>query len=47
VLYQSRYTPGLLSPQGALEPGVNLIKKPFSEPGLLAKINTILTQPAG
>ena len=47
VLYMSGYTQGLLSAQGALEPGVNLIKKPFSEPGLLAKINTILTQPAG
>ncbi len=46
VLYMSGYTQGLLSAQGVLEPGVNLIEKPFSEPGLLAKLNNILTRPA-
>ena len=47
VLYMSGYTQGLLSAQGVLEPGVNLIEKPFSEPSLLATISNILTRPAG
>ena len=47
VLYMSGYTQGLLSAQGVLEPGVNLIEKPFSEPSLLAKINNILARPPG
>jgi PAS domain S-box-containing protein len=47
VLYMSGYTQGPLSAQGVLEPGVNLIEKPFSEPSLLATINNILTRPAG
>ena len=46
VLFMSGYTQGLLSAQGVLEPGVNLIEKPFSEPGLLAKLDNILTRPA-
>ena len=47
VLYMSGYTQGLLSAQGVLEPGVNLIEKPFSEPALLTKLNDILTQATG
>ena len=47
VLYMSGYTQGLLSAQGVLAPGVNLIEKPFSEPSLLAKINNILARPPG
>ena len=31
VLFMSGYTQGLLGAQGVLEPGVNLIEKPFSE----------------
>ena len=45
VLYMSGYTQGMLSAQGVLEPGVNLIEKPFSEPTLLTRLNDILTQP--
>ena len=47
VLYMSGYTQGLLGAQGVLEPGVNLIEKPFSEPALLTKLNSILTQATG
>ena len=47
VLYMSGYTQGLLGAQGLLEPEVNLIEKPFSEPALLTKLNDILTQAAG
>ena len=43
VLYMSGYTQGLLGEQGVLEPGVQLIEKPFTEQGLLAKLNEILS----
>jgi hypothetical protein len=48
VLYMSGYTEGLLSAQGALEPGINLIEKPFNEKSLLRKVREILhaRQPA-
>jgi len=48
VLYMSGYTEGLLGAQGALEPGVNLIEKPFNEQTLLRKVREILhaRQPA-
>jgi len=48
VLYMSGYTHGLLSSQGALEPGISLIEKPFSEAPLLHKIREVLDprQPA-
>jgi signal transduction histidine kinase/CheY-like chemotaxis protein len=38
VLYMSGYTEGLLSAQGVLEPGINLIEKPFNEKSLLRKV---------
>jgi FixJ family two-component response regulator len=48
VLYMSGYAEGLLSAQGALEPGINLIEKPFNEKSLLRKVREILhaRQPA-
>ena len=47
VLYMSGYAQGVLSAQGVLEPGVNLIEKPFSEPALLTRLNDILAQTTG
>jgi PAS domain S-box-containing protein len=41
VLFMSGYTDGLLSAQGVLEPGVNLIEKPFTEASLLAKLSSL------
>jgi PAS domain S-box-containing protein len=48
VLYMSGYTEGLLSAQGVLESGINLIEKPFNEKSLLRKVREILhaRQPA-
>ena len=43
VLYMSGYTQGLLGEQGVLEPGVQLIEKPFTESGLLGKLNEVLS----
>jgi two-component system, cell cycle sensor histidine kinase and response regulator CckA len=45
VLYMSGYTEGLLSSQGVLEPGINLIEKPFAEASLLAKMREVLSAP--
>ncbi len=42
VLYMSGYTEGLLSAQGVLEPGINLVEKPFNEKSLLLKVREIL-----
>jgi PAS domain S-box-containing protein len=42
VVFMSGYTQGLLGAQGVLEPGVQLIEKPFSETTLLAKLHDIL-----
>jgi len=42
VLFMSGYTHGLLSAKGILEPGVQLIAKPFSEEALLARLREIL-----
>jgi PAS domain S-box-containing protein len=42
VLFMSGYTEGLLSTQGVLEPGINLIEKPFTEGSLLAKMHDVL-----
>jgi PAS domain S-box-containing protein len=42
VLYMSGYTEGLLSAQGVLEPGINLIEKPFTAASLLTKMREIL-----
>ncbi|HEY6277607.1 MAG TPA: response regulator [Streptosporangiaceae bacterium] len=41
VLFMSGYTQGLLGAQGILEPGVNLIEKPFTEASLLAKLGAL------
>ena len=43
VLYMSGYTQGLLGEQGVLEPSIQLIEKPFTEQGLLAKLNEVLS----
>jgi two-component system, cell cycle sensor histidine kinase and response regulator CckA len=42
VLYMSGYTQGILGAQGILEPGINLIEKPFNEASLLKKLHEIL-----
>jgi PAS domain S-box-containing protein len=42
VLYMSGYTQGILGAQGFLEPGINLIEKPFTETSLLEKLHEIL-----
>jgi PAS domain S-box-containing protein len=43
VLYMSGYTQGVLGPQGVLDPGVNLLEKPFTESALLNKLREVLT----
>ena len=45
VLFMSGYTQGILGAQGILEPGINLIQKPFTEAILLEKINAIPAPP--
>jgi len=40
----SGYTQGTLSAQGILEPGLNLIEKPFSAASLLTRLNEVLAQ---
>jgi signal transduction histidine kinase len=45
VLFMSDYTQGLLGEQGVLEPGVDLIEKPFSESLLVTKLHEILSAP--
>jgi hypothetical protein len=47
VLFMSGYTQGLLGAQGTLEPGMELIEKPFTHPDLLAKLRQVLSAPAG
>jgi CheY-like chemotaxis protein len=42
VLYMSGYARGLLDVQGVLQPGVNLIEKPFTEASLLTSVREIL-----
>ena len=42
VLFMSGYTEGLLSDQGVLDPGINLIEKPFTEAALLGKLRGVL-----
>jgi two-component system cell cycle sensor histidine kinase/response regulator CckA len=43
VLFMSGYSHGVLDTQGVLEPGVNLIEKPFTEASLLAKLREVLS----
>jgi hypothetical protein len=48
VLFMSGYTQGLLGAQGVLEPGINLIEKPFNEASLLKKVREVLrARPTG
>ncbi len=47
VLFMSGYAESALSNRGTLEPGVNLIEKPFSEPSLLARVRNVLDQSPG
>jgi PAS domain S-box-containing protein len=47
VLYMSGYTEGLLSAQGILEPGINLIEKPFNEAALLKRLREVLRNRPG
>jgi hypothetical protein len=42
VLFMSGYTQGLLSAQGILEPGINLIEKPFNEASLLRRMHDVM-----
>jgi hypothetical protein len=42
VLYMSGHAQPVLASQGTLAEGVTLIEKPFSEPGLLAKVREVL-----
>ncbi len=42
VLFMSGYTQGLLDTQGVVEPGVNLIEKPFSEASLLIRLGQLI-----
>jgi PAS domain S-box-containing protein len=42
VVFMSGYTQGLLSQRSILEPGVQLVEKPFTEAGLLLAISEIL-----
>jgi PAS domain S-box-containing protein len=46
VLFMSGYTEGLLSAQGVLDPGINLIEKPFTENALLRKVRSVLLERA-
>jgi PAS domain S-box-containing protein len=42
VLFMSGHTEGILSTQGVLEAGINLIEKPFTEKSLLAKLREVI-----
>jgi two-component system, cell cycle sensor histidine kinase and response regulator CckA len=43
VLFMSGYTQGLLSAQGVLAEGINLIEKPFTEASLVNKVRAVLS----
>ena len=45
VVFMSGYTQGLLSAQGVLEAGHDMIEKPFSEATLLTKLHEVLSAP--
>jgi signal transduction histidine kinase/CheY-like chemotaxis protein len=47
VLFVSGYSENDISEQGVLEPGVEVLQKPFSQQELLAKIDAMLNEPAG
>jgi hypothetical protein len=42
VLYMSGYAQPVLSSHGTLDPGIRLIEKPFTEPGLIDPIRELL-----
>jgi PAS domain S-box-containing protein len=42
VLFMSGYTEGILSDNGVLDAGINLIQKPFTEQSLLAKLREVI-----
>jgi hypothetical protein len=41
----SGYAQPVLASQGSLDPGVTLVEKPFTEPGLLDRIRAVLDTP--
>ena len=43
VLYMSGYTADVIATRGILEPGVNVVEKPFSSSDLLGKVRELLT----
>jgi len=43
VLYMSGYTADVIATRGILEPGVNVVEKPFSSSDLLLKVREVLT----
>ncbi|MET1071505.1 MAG: PAS domain S-box protein [Umezawaea sp.] len=45
VLYMSGYAQPVLASRGTLDPGVVLVEKPFSAPGLLDRVRTVLDTP--
>jgi two-component system cell cycle sensor histidine kinase/response regulator CckA len=45
TLYLSGYTPDAIAERGALDPGVELLPKPFTGPVLLARVRAILDAP--
>jgi two-component system cell cycle sensor histidine kinase/response regulator CckA len=47
VLFMSGYAHGLLSAQGVLERGLNLIEKPFTQAALLTKLAKVLAEAPG
>ncbi|MBC8443547.1 MAG: hypothetical protein H8D81_00360 [Deltaproteobacteria bacterium] len=44
ILYMSGYTDDAIANQGVLEPGISLIKKPFSTKALVKKVREVLNQ---
>jgi PAS domain S-box-containing protein len=45
VLYMSGYAAHLMTQRGLLDPGVSLLSKPFSQPGLLGALQASLSRP--